>query len=248
MSRAHFVSGLNAAILLGIAGIGGCGVIADPTAPPTLTLSYNFNEGAQGWSSGLSDYPLDQAENLDFLSRIAPLPEELETDAQGLYIQSHNSPDDLFTFISRRVAQSDGVRAGQTYRVSFTLVFASNAPSHCSGVGGAPGESVFLKAGVTGQEPQASYDAEADYVVMNVDKGEQGEGGADASLAGDIANGVECGEGVPYVTLTRTHVHETAVTADADGNLWLLVGTDSGYESRTALYYQRIEARLTPVP
>jgi len=29
--------------------------------------------------------------------------------------------------------------------------------------------------------------------------------------------------------------------------LWLLVGTDSGFEATTALYYQRIEVTLTPV-
>jgi hypothetical protein len=38
------------------------------------------------------------------------------------------------------------------------------------------------------------------------------------------------------------------VNANASGELWLLVGTDSGFEGTTALYYQRIDVRLVPVP
>ena len=37
------------------------------------------------------------------------------------------------------------------------------------------------------------------------------------------------------------------VTSDAQGTLWLLVGTDSGYESTTALYYDTIRVVLEPV-
>jgi hypothetical protein len=37
------------------------------------------------------------------------------------------------------------------------------------------------------------------------------------------------------------------VRTDGQGQLWLLVGTDSGFEGPTALYYQRIDATLIPV-
>jgi hypothetical protein len=36
-------------------------------------------------------------------------------------------------------------------------------------------------------------------------------------------------------------------TASSAGDLWLLVGTDSGYEGTTSLYYQRIEVELIPI-
>jgi hypothetical protein len=37
------------------------------------------------------------------------------------------------------------------------------------------------------------------------------------------------------------------VTADEGGRLWLIVGTDSGFEWLTTLYYTRIDYRLDPV-
>ena len=36
------------------------------------------------------------------------------------------------------------------------------------------------------------------------------------------------------------------VTADGEGRLWLIVGTDSGFEGLSALYYARIACTLTP--
>jgi hypothetical protein len=36
-----------------------------------------------------------------------------------------------------------------------------------------------------------------------------------------------------------------SVTSDDDGALWLIVGTDSGFEGLTALYYSQITASLT---
>ena len=37
------------------------------------------------------------------------------------------------------------------------------------------------------------------------------------------------------------------VTADGEGRLWLIVGTDSGFEGLSAFYYARIACTLTPV-
>jgi hypothetical protein len=37
------------------------------------------------------------------------------------------------------------------------------------------------------------------------------------------------------------------VAANAAGELWLLVGTDSSFEGPTGLYYQEIEVELVPV-
>jgi hypothetical protein len=64
-----------------------------------------------------------------------------------------------------------------------------------------------------------------------------------------MANGIESNgdEPVPYVSLTVEHTHTFTAQADAEGNLWLLVGTDSGFEGLTALYFQQIDVRLTPV-
>jgi len=75
--------------------------------------------------------------------------------------------------------------------------------------------------------------------------------GTAASVVGNIANGLSADEidmgNPPYVSLKRQHEHEYTVTASPDGELWLLVGTDSGFEGLTGIYYQRIAVTLNPV-
>jgi hypothetical protein len=85
---------------------------------------------------------------------------------------------------------------------------------------------------------------------MNVDKDGLGAGPQAASLVGTIGNGIPCEEAPAdpaYVSLHRAHIQEVLVTANAAGELWLLIGTDSGFEGTSALYYQRVEVKLVPV-
>jgi hypothetical protein len=134
----------------------------------------------------------------------------------------------------------------------FTIGLASNAPSGAVGIGGAPGESVYLKAGASPVEPEVYLDSDTDYYLMNVDKGSGNSGnGEAASVTGHIANGLPAEEvdpqNPPYVSLTRRHEHHWTVNASPDGEIWLLVGTDSGFEGLTAIYYQSIAVTLIPL-
>jgi hypothetical protein len=150
-------------------------------------------------------------------------------------------------FMKRRLTSADGIVAGQRYQIRYTITFASNAQSGCGGIGGAPGESVVLKAGATSNEPLSILNSNG-YRRMNVNIGNQINGGSAASVVSNIANGQPCDtRSRRYVTLQRTHQHTTEVTATSNGSLWLLVGTDSGFEGLTTLYYQRIEVQLIPV-
>ncbi len=120
------------------------------------------------------------------------------------------------------------------------------------GIGGSPGESVYLKAGASTVEPAVYLDSDTGYYLMNVDKGSGNSGnGTAASVIGDIANGLSAEEvdmeNPPYVSLERHHEHQYIVTASQDGELWLLVGTDSGFEGLTSIYYQSIAVTLTPL-
>jgi hypothetical protein len=239
---------------------GGAGVLAAVAGcfpfPPggigVIELSFDFREGLDDWSADIADYPVVNEDDLEFSWGADDLPAELGIDGAGLRVESFNRPDDVFTFIKRRLGPLDGIVAGQTYRVAYEILVASSAPSGCAGVGGAPGESVYLKAGASAIEPEPVLNDEGTDVGLSVDVGEQANGGPAASIAGHMANGVPCElipdlENAPYVLLLRTHEHETTVTAGDAGELWALVGTDSGFESRTRLYYVRVSVTLTPV-
>lgn len=220
-----------------------------PESPP-IELEFDFCLGDQGWQAGFAEYAPDMEMQLE--ADIRPLPPGLESQCTGYYLKGMNRSDDLFMFLKRRLGTDEGIVPGQEYRIEFALVFASNAPSGAVGIGGAPGESVFLKAGASTIEPEAYLDSAAGYYLMNVDKGPGNSGGGEAaSLVGHIANGLAAEEidmeNPPYVSLQRSHMHTASVTASPDGELWLLVGTDSGFEGLTGIYYQSMAVTLEPV-
>jgi hypothetical protein len=239
-------------LLIAVAVVVGVGLIiyAVLTAiSSSVRLEFNFCDGAQGWEAGFAEYA-PEMEDMQLEAGIRPLPSGLEI--AGYYLQGMNHSDDLFIFLKRRLESDDGVVPGQEYRIKFTIVFASNAPSGAVGIGGSPGESVFLKAGASMVEPEVYLDSDTGYYVMNVDKGlGNGDSGEAASVTGNIANGLSAEEvdlqNPPYVSLKRQHEHEYTVTASPDGELWLLVGTDSGFEGLTGIYYQHIAVTLAPV-
>jgi hypothetical protein len=226
-------------------------VSAQESASP-VSKSFDFRNGALGWQAGFARYApaTDKDGFYQLLAEVRSLPSELGINGTGFYIQGNNHSDDLFMFMKRRLDPADGIVAGQAYQVNFTLVFASNAQSGCVGIGGSPGDSVFLRAGASPAEPQALLDTSPlfSYLRMNVDEGSRNQDGIAASTTGTIANGVPC-DSAPkeFISIQRNHQHRTVVNANSRGELWLLVGTDSGFEGLTALYYQRIDVTLTPV-
>jgi hypothetical protein len=217
----------------------------------SIRLEFDFRQGAQGWEVGFAEYSPDM-EGMMLEAGIRALPSELGINGTGYYLQGMNHSDDLFMFLKRQLGTDDGVAPGQEYRVMFTVVFASNAPSGAVGIGGAPGESVYLKAGASPVEPDVYLDPDTGYYLMNVDKGSGNSGnGTAASVVGNIANGLSADEidmeNPPYVPLMRQYEHQWTVNASQDGELWLLVGTDSGFEGLTSIYYQTVAITLSPV-
>lgn len=236
--------------IMALAALAGCQSpeVILPPGPDMLSFSFNFANGEEGWEAGFSDLPAGAEEQFMLSAAIAPLPEEIASST-GFEIAGFNQSDDLFMFLKRRLGPEDGVERSAEYQVRFRVIFASNAPTGCAGIGGAPGESVYVKAGATPTEPRVIQ--ELGELRLNVDKGNQSQGGPAASVAGDIANGIDCEEVVDldssgFVTIQRVHIHTELVTATASGELWLLVGTDSGFEGLTRLYYRRIDVELVP--
>ncbi|MBD0369627.1 MAG: hypothetical protein ICV60_02145 [Pyrinomonadaceae bacterium] len=218
-------------------------------AQQTVNLVFDFSRGTEGWLADFSDYP--PATNKDnfyeLQAGLRTLPAEIDASRTGFYFQGSNHSGDLFSFMKRRLSAADGIAPRTRYQITFTLTFASKTQTGCVGIGGAPGESVYLKAGASSIEPLPLPNSQG-WLVMNVDKGNQSQGGPAASVAGNIANGLPCNLSYqPYVTVRRTHQHTFEVASNSNGELWLLVGTDSGFEGRTTYYYQRVEVKLTPV-
>lgn len=200
--------------------------------------NFDFNAGAQGWTAGFSDYPVDNADIYQLESGIRALP--AEATKKGFYLSGMNRSDDLFMYLKN---QFSGLEPSTKYYARVRLTFLSDAGVGCVGVGGAPGESVYLKFGYGDKEPkQEGY-------YLNLDKGQQSQSGAYAKVIGDIAtSGASCGGSVfAEKTVQTTTSQRIPLYSDAQGKVWVFVGTDSGYEGLTSLYYKSIEIALEPI-
>ncbi len=205
-----------------------------------VELSYDFNSGADGWIGDFADYPVGEEESYALDYNATNLPAPLDEDNGALMVTGTNMSDDLFMYIKKMV---DGLDSNTTYNVTFNVEFASNVPDDMAGVGGSPGESVWIKAGATTIEPVAEQD-DMDYYRMIIDKGGQSQGGADMVVLGDFSNDTNMDE---YTLKTVSNDTPVTVTTNSDGELWLIVGTDSGFEAATTIYYNAITVELDPL-
>lgn len=208
---------------------------------PATELTYNFAEGMNGWEGGFADLPVGDLENNVLDIRLEQLPAETGTTDQAILIEGQNTSDDLFMFLKRKVEE---LEPSTTYEVVFDIELASQYPETSVGIGGSPGGSVFLKAGATSQEPEPVEveEASTSYYRMNIDKGNQSQDGADMMGIGTI--GIE-GEEFSYELIKRGNPgNPFVVTTDSEGGLWLIIGTDSGFEGKTTLYYKEIKVVL----
>ncbi|GGN11647.1 hypothetical protein GCM10010967_54490 [Dyadobacter beijingensis] len=209
---------------------------ADVVLPPQFELNDQFNGDKRGWTAGFSDHPVKMDTDWKLEEGIANLPAPLDTQKKGFRISGNNHSDDLFMYFKKKMA---GLKPNTEYTAAFALEFASDAPSEgWAGVGGAP-NAVSVGIGVVPVEPKSTVD-NLDHYRMNIDKIQQKNDGKDMKVIGDIGNGTDK---VGYKLLTKTG--EFKGKTDANGNLWLIFGTDSGFEATTTLYYTSVKVKLT---
>jgi hypothetical protein len=207
--------------------------------PRTIELSYTFDKSDEGFETIFADYPAGQETFYELASGSAPIP---NVGGTGMMVAGNNHSDDLWMSVAHGIGLNEGVVPGTKYNVTITTKIASNAPTGCFGVGGAPGEALWIKGNVVTTKPRAT--TVAGNKKFSANKGNQAENGAAASF-GNLGNGDECDGSAPvYKIIERTAT--TQVTAPWTGQLYLYLGTDSGFEGKTTYFIDDIKVTLTP--
>src|SRR6056297_180912 len=192
-------------------------VSCDRDQPLTINFSWDFDQNTGEWIGDFADYPVGEAESYELTFEYAMLPSPLDRSEGALKLSGTNMSDDLFMFTKRKI---DGLEPNTNYSVKFTVEFASDVPDNRVGVGGIPGESVWIKAGATPEEPLPRKD-DMDYYRMNIDKGGQSQGGSDMFVLGDFSNDTDQ---QVYTLKTVTNEQSFMVTSDSLGEVWIVVG------------------------
>jgi hypothetical protein len=232
-------------ILLCIVLVGGAGCSLDEDPGfEIFSYNYDFTESDFSWQYGFSDFPASGNDSGFYELQFAYTTEPISSvGKKGLMLSGNNHSDDLFMYLKKRI---EGLAPETQYTVTYEVEFASDAKKGTLGAGGSPGESVFLKVGATAIEPKSVI--EAQHFTMNIDKGNQAEDGEDMIAIGNIAV-PEDSEGFVLAlrsnapTATNTGYDKPLIVrTNSRGELWLIVGTDSGYEGITTIYYTKISA------
>jgi hypothetical protein len=201
---------------------------------------FTFKKDEEGWKVDFADLPVDYGRDIYELNfGVRELPYELGLNKNGLMISGHNRSDDLFMFIRRQFTPQDGIKAGKSYLVTITMQIATNAPKGAVGIGGSPGESVYIKVGATAAEPVPVVTD--GFYQMNIDKGSQAGDGRDGFVVGDAAK--EDGSlDSKFALKSIDNINKQVnVTADNNGSFWVFIGADSGFEGRTTIYFNNIQ-------
>lgn len=208
------------------------------SAPSPVIVSVNFSQDVSSWTGGIADYSAETTPD-DVIRAQGPLPAPL--NGSGFRISGTNESDDLFIYIKRQIS---GLQPGQLYDIEFQVNIVSGEATGCVGVGGSPGDSVWVHAGATSFEPQTILQM-GDFRV-NIDRGNQSMGGIQGVVLGTIANSkTDCSQNIFEAKLLATHLPHT-VTADGAGRVWIHVGMDSGFEAYSEIYLQSMNVIFKP--
>lgn len=202
--------------------------------PDPVEFYFDFAQGTNGWTSDFADYPVGEETFYELGFEHDTLPEPLDQNQMALKQSGNNHSDDLFMFIKRKVS---GLEPNTVYYINFTVEFASNVPDGTIGAGGSPGESVYIKAGATTIEPKKEKDGD-NYYRMNIDKNNQSQSGEDMVVIGDFSNDTDQ---EIYTLKTVANESPFGAATDENGHLWFIIGTDSGFEATTIIYYNSVK-------
>lgn len=205
--------------------------------------SIDFRTADHQFKPLFSDYPVstDEQNNEEFYQldgQYVKAPSEPNIQP-GWRLTGDNRSDDLLMAIKGYVS---GLKAHSHYNFKLSAIVTTGISSNCVGIGGAPGESVYVKLAVSGQEPKNQKID--DMHRLNIDIGNQSESGTQGHTVGNISNGVDCNDEQKYVEKTLSMQHSVDVKTDSFGGFWLLAGTDSGFEGTTTYYINKITMQI----
>ena len=220
---------------LSIAAAIGMSILAGTAAAKETNtgVGFDFNQNDGGFTPIFSDYPNEQGVEEFYELRSGHEEVPIADAGKGLFLSGNNHSDDLFMGYFKELS---GLAPETEYQFTVRFKLATNVENDMIGIGGAPGESVFVKCGVASEEPENRLDS-LNHFRLNIDKGSQSTGGADMIVVGNLAK-KEINRPGEY----EFNEIETKVIARTDeaGTAYLVIGTDSGFEGVTSYYLDDI--------
>lgn len=194
-----------------------------------------------GWFSVFAEYPEGGDEFYELASGIRNLPEPLDQTKKAFMLSGNNHSDALQMWL---VKQLSGLTPNTKYLIETEVELASKYPDGSVGIGGSPGNSVHLvnKFATEGFTVQKGKN-EGDNIKLVLNKVENTPESVLEYELGDV--GISGDQYVYKLISRKKSSGSSIVKSDNDGKLYAIVGTWSGFEGISTLYYTRIKITLT---
>lgn len=195
------------------------------------TYQYDFEKSEEAFEPVFSDYHDDgnNYETYEMKSDYMDIPIK-DRSSKGLYIASMNRSDDIFMGYVKEIT---GLGKEQTYTFDLSFQLATNVEAGGFGIGGSPGSAVYIKAGIASEKPKIQKDDNDVFRFSNLDTGSQASGGKDLLQLGNMEKPEEDWiEGFMFKSFSTS----VTATTNSDGSVYLIIGSDSGYEGFTEYY------------
>ncbi|MFM7320087.1 MAG: hypothetical protein ACKO5K_01010 [Armatimonadota bacterium] len=191
------------------------------------------------WTVGSADFTLETAPP-DAVVRTELLPAPFT--GNGLLLEGTNRSDDLLLYASQAIA---GLPASTDFLAAIDVEIVTDTPTGCAGVGGSPGESVWIVSMASATEP-----AVVDFQGMrrlNLERGNQSQPGNSSDVPGTIASSnTDCATRKAPESKWLLPTRSIPVRSDVDGRVWITLGMDSGFEAKSRVWIRSATVRLRP--
>lgn len=186
----------------------------------------------------VADVPEDYMTDNFYEYTHAVVDSPVEGNRRALEITGNNHSDDMFMGFYRQIT---GLEPNTAYIFKLNADIGTNVSSGMMGIGGSPGSSVYVKAGFVSEMPVTEVGEDGQIRLTNVDKGNQSQSGTDMKVlsniekdSGDSSNAYENKNIYGYFF----------VKTDSEGSIYFVMGTDSGFEGLTRLYYDNMHLTI----
>lgn len=204
--------------------------------PEPVEHIWNFTSGNEGWNGDFSEYPFGEEALYELLFEYDSLPMPLDHEQGALKLSGNNLNGDLFMFVKKKIT---GLDPNTVYYVSFNVEFASNVPADSTDQE-SPGQLVFMGAGATPVEPM-KVNGESNIYHMNIDKYNLNRDGEDMIVMGNVSNGLQQAD---YSLVSLENENPFRVVTGDMGEIWLIIGIDSGYPAAATYFLNSVMVRL----
>lgn len=200
-----------------------------------VSFSFQFSQDDSGFQSLFADYHDDgnNYESYQMKSEYATAPVS-NAESKSLYLCSANRSDDLFMGYVKKL---EGLKPNTGYQFNITFKLATNVTAESFGIGGSPSDSVYVKTGILSVEPKLEKDATGVLRFSNIDIGRQSQSGEDALVIGNLAREDRKSDNSFTWKSFSTKINSES---DSNGCVYLLIGTDSGFEGFTEYYLDNV--------